>query len=137
MPFPFQKLGRADEVWPPWSNLIWNVSGQHVGLCDTSPEPGATTNPLAAFLVRSALSTGHTGIKRGIHGDPGRWPGQCQQVRENPLNNTRKCWLGSGRAGGRRLAAWGALPPGNAFYAASWCGGCLPETGDSRQPCQR
>lgn len=136
MPFPFQKLGKADEVWPPWSNLIWNVSGQHVGLCATSPEPGATTNPLAAFPGRSALSTRHTGIKRGNPWGSWEvaWPAPASQGK--PVEQRKEMlageWEGGRQPGGRR----GVRRLLEMLSMLQACAGDVDQSGaDGRQVC--
>ena len=32
-------------MWPPWGNLIWNASPQHMGLCHTSQGAGSCHQP--------------------------------------------------------------------------------------------
>lgn len=132
MPFPLQKPGKADEVWPPWSDLIWNVSGQHVGLCSTSPKPGTAPNPPAAYPGRSALSTRHTGRQRG---DP--WGSRAVALpvpasRGNPVEQHTEMWLGNGRARGRHVARC-LLGMLSMLHA---CGGDVYQRGtDSRRAC--
>lgn len=82
--------------------------------------------PSSSIPMRSALSTGHAGVKwghpwRGLASasEPGRIVEQYEEM-----------WIGKWEG---RWRAGGTLPPGNGFFAASSCRGCLSER--RRQAC--